>query len=86
MTVVRSGVAKVEGHTITDNHGNEVEVDILVLATGFKTQSFTGNLKVIGRGGQTLDEKWHSAYPQTYKVKNDTGYLVRVAHRWIHSL
>ncbi|ORZ00391.1 putative monooxygenase [Syncephalastrum racemosum] len=74
VTLVRDGIAQVKGRTIIDNQGNEVEVDILVLATGFKTQSFTGNLKVIGRGGQTLDDKWHSAYPQTYKSVTTPGY------------
>lgn len=45
VTVERAGVAEIRGRTIIDKNGNENEVDILVLATGFDVQGFAGNLK-----------------------------------------
>lgn len=41
--------------------GTHREVDVLILATGFKSQSFQGALRVVGRDGQSLDERWGSA-------------------------
>ena len=43
--VIPSGVDQIKGRTIIDKHGNETEVDILILATGFDIQGFAGNLQ-----------------------------------------
>ena len=52
VTVIPSGVSDIKGRTLIDKQGNETEVDILILATGFDTQGFTGN----------LDSKYHTVY------------------------
>lgn len=44
VTIIRSGIDQVKGRTLVDKDGNETEVDILILATGFDIQGFTGNL------------------------------------------
>jgi cyclohexanone monooxygenase len=53
---------------ITENaivfDGKSYEVDCIIYATGFemlKMSHKTGGFEVIGRGGQTLDEKWEKA-------------------------
>lgn len=45
VSLITSGISEIKGRTITDKDGNENEVDILVLATGFDIKGFTGNLK-----------------------------------------
>ena len=35
-----------------------IEADVLVYATGFKTQEFLGSMEITGQGGQTLKEHW----------------------------
>ncbi|KAG2220697.1 hypothetical protein INT45_012561, partial [Circinella minor] len=43
VSVIQSGIQSIQGRTIIDKEGNEVEVDILVLATGYDVQQFLGN-------------------------------------------
>ncbi|KAG2224603.1 hypothetical protein INT45_003743 [Circinella minor] len=49
VTVITNGVDQIKGRTIIDKQGNETEVDILILATGFDLQGFAGNLQIFGR-------------------------------------
>ena len=44
VTVIPSGVTDIKGRTLTDKSGKNTEVDILILATGFDVQGYTGNL------------------------------------------
>ncbi|ORZ00368.1 putative flavin-containing monooxygenase [Syncephalastrum racemosum] len=74
VTVERAGVAGIKGRTIVDKNGNENEVDILVLATGFDVQGFAGNLKIVGRNGSNLAEKWRYEFPKTYKSTAIPGF------------
>jgi cation diffusion facilitator CzcD-associated flavoprotein CzcO len=38
--------------------GTERPADVLVLATGFASHSFTAPMEIVGSGGRTLDEEW----------------------------
>ncbi|ORZ06000.1 hypothetical protein BCR42DRAFT_427463 [Absidia repens] len=67
VTVERSHIASTRGHTITTNDGKEFECDILVLATGYNTTGFLGNLQVNGRNKRNLNQLWDGKYTNTYK-------------------
>jgi cation diffusion facilitator CzcD-associated flavoprotein CzcO len=45
--------------------GAERPADVIVLATGFRTQDFVAPMEITGRAGRTLDEAW-SNVPKAY--------------------
>ncbi|QJU54778.1 NAD(P)/FAD-dependent oxidoreductase [Herbiconiux sp. KACC 21604] len=45
--------------------GVEREFDVIVYATGFKSQAFQAGMRVVGRAGRTLDDRWGTA-PEAY--------------------
>jgi 4-hydroxyacetophenone monooxygenase len=58
ITLVTDSVTEVRPHSVVDAAGNEHEVDILVLATGFHAVRVLGPMEVRGRSGRTLRETW----------------------------
>ena len=71
--VSESGIERITSNSVVGG-GREVEVDALVLATGF--DAMTGSLNAIdirGRGGQKLKDKW-SAGPITYLGLGASGF------------
>jgi cation diffusion facilitator CzcD-associated flavoprotein CzcO len=45
--------------------GNSFDVDAIVMATGFETSSYLSGLDIVGRGGESLHERW-GPDPQAY--------------------
>ncbi len=57
--IVETGaIEQVEATGVRMKDGTLHELDVLVLATGFKTDRFVRPIKVIGRGGSNLDDAW----------------------------
>ena len=56
--LVTEGIARVEPEGIRTATGELVELDVLVLATGFQVDRFVRPAVVTGRGGVALDEVW----------------------------
>jgi 4-hydroxyacetophenone monooxygenase len=56
--LIEGGVAEVRGSTVITHDGREFEVDVLALATGFKTLELLGPLQITGRSGRSLRETW----------------------------
>ena len=56
--LVTEGIDRIEPNGIRTDDGVVHEIDILVLATGFRVDAFTRPMKVVGRGGADLDEVW----------------------------
>lgn len=57
------GLDRITANAIVFN-GESYEVDCIIYATGFELMQIShnaGGMEVIGRGGQTLDEKWRTA-------------------------
>ncbi|KAL6871340.1 hypothetical protein J3F83DRAFT_735137 [Trichoderma novae-zelandiae] len=51
------------------------EADIIVLATGFHTNTFCTNIDVVGRGGVTAEEHWRTlGGPGAYNSTNVSGF------------
>jgi cation diffusion facilitator CzcD-associated flavoprotein CzcO len=56
--LVTEGIEQVERSGVRTRDGSLHELDVLVLATGFRVDRFVRPMEVVGRGGRTLDEVW----------------------------
>jgi cation diffusion facilitator CzcD-associated flavoprotein CzcO len=56
--VVTEAIDRVEKSGIRCADGTLQELDVLILATGFRVDRFMRPMEVVGRGGKTLDEAW----------------------------
>lgn len=56
--LVTSPIVRVTPTGVIDATGMEREVDVLVMATGFRAQDYLSTLVVRGRGGRLLHEEW----------------------------
>lgn len=63
--LVTAGIDRVEPRGVRTRDGRLHELDVLVLATGFKADAFMRPMQVIGRGGRTLQQAW-AARPSAY--------------------
>lgn len=60
-----AGIERVEAGGVRMGDGSLVELDVLVLATGFRVDRFLRPIEVIGRDGVKLDEVW-AEHPVAY--------------------
>lgn len=51
-------VASVGADGVKDEHGNRHDLDVVILATGFRAADYLSRLKVTGRGGADLHDIW----------------------------
>lgn len=51
-------LSEVRGSTLVAGDGQEIEADVLILATGFQAANMLGSYDVIGRDGRVLREFW----------------------------
>lgn len=56
--LVTEGIERVEPTGVRTRDGRLHELDVLVLATGFRADRFLRPMRVVGRGGADLDEVW----------------------------
>jgi len=56
--LVTDSIERVEPAGVRTHDGRLHELDVLVLATGFKANAFMRPMRITGRGGITLDEAW----------------------------
>jgi cation diffusion facilitator CzcD-associated flavoprotein CzcO len=56
--VVTEGIDRVEPDGVRTCDGRLHELDVLVLATGFRVDRFLRPIEVVGRGGVALDDLW----------------------------
>ncbi len=56
--LVTESIDRVEPNGVRTADGRLHELDVLVLATGFKTDAFVRPIDVVGRGGRTLASAW----------------------------
>lgn len=73
VTVVREGIAGIEPAGVRTQDGVLHELDILVLATGFRADRFIRPTRVVGSGGLTLDEAW-AKRPTAYQAIAVPGF------------
>ena len=65
VSLITEGIAEITENGSRTADGVEHEFDVIIYATGFYSQEFQGDLKVIGRGGLDLRERWGNS-PEAY--------------------
>lgn len=63
--LVTEPISEITPTGIRTSSGTDHEFDVIIYATGFKSQAFQGKTKIIGVDGLTLDERWGNA-PEAY--------------------
>ncbi|HWV56978.1 MAG TPA: NAD(P)/FAD-dependent oxidoreductase [Longimicrobiales bacterium] len=58
VTLVPHAVQRVTSKGLVDVEGTEHEFDVIVMATGFKASQYLSKLRVYGRDGLEIQEKW----------------------------
>jgi len=71
--LVTDKIDRIEPEGVRTVDGRLHELDVLVLATGFKVDAFMRPMDVKGRDGQTLDEAW-AARPSAYLSISIPGF------------
>ncbi len=63
--LVTEGIERIEKNGIRTRDGRIHELDVLILATGFRVDRFMRPTKIIGRNGVSLDDAWQKR-PSAY--------------------
>jgi cation diffusion facilitator CzcD-associated flavoprotein CzcO len=71
--LVTEGIERVEADGVRTRDGRLHELDVLVLATGFRVDRFVRPMQVVGRDGRSLDEVW-SQRPSAYLSISVPGF------------
>lgn len=71
--IVTAGIERIEPAGVRDAMGRLHELDVLVLATGFKVNSFMLPMRVIGEHGVVLGERWDGA-PRAHRATTMPGF------------
>ena len=71
--LVTEPIERVEAGGVRTRDGRVHELDVLVLATGFRADRFMRPMQLIGRGGTRLDDAW-SARPVAYLSISIPGF------------
>lgn len=58
VTVVTAPIERVRAEGVVTRDGRSLDVDVIILATGFESTSFLAPMRIEGVGGRTLDEAW----------------------------
>jgi 4-hydroxyacetophenone monooxygenase len=58
VTLVTSGIARIEPCGVVANDGAPHEADVIVYATGFHATEYLYPMTITGRGGRTLEQLW----------------------------
>jgi cation diffusion facilitator CzcD-associated flavoprotein CzcO len=71
--LVTAGIERVEEDGVRTRDGRLHELDVLVLATGFRVDRFVRPIEVVGRDGKRLDDVW-SERPSAYLSISVPGF------------
>jgi cation diffusion facilitator CzcD-associated flavoprotein CzcO len=72
--LVTDPIAEVRGHGVVTRDGTLREVDVLVLATGFRVVDSPAYARFHGRGGLSLTDAWAATGVQAYKGTAVAGF------------
>ncbi|HTO05552.1 MAG TPA: NAD(P)/FAD-dependent oxidoreductase [Myxococcota bacterium] len=71
--LVTSAIERIEPKGVRTKDGKLHELDVLVLATGFRADRFMRPTRIFGRGGRALDDVW-AARPSAYLSISVPGF------------
>jgi 4-hydroxyacetophenone monooxygenase len=66
VTLVTTGLARVNETGIVDGDGIQHDVDVIVYATGFRANDFLYPMTITGKDGVTIEELWRDGGPRAY--------------------
>jgi 4-hydroxyacetophenone monooxygenase len=66
VSLVTDGIRRITRDGIEASDGSTYEVDVIVLATGFKSNDFIFPMEIRGRGGQRVEELWSKDGARAY--------------------
>jgi cation diffusion facilitator CzcD-associated flavoprotein CzcO len=97
--LVTEGIERIEAKGVRTTDGRLHELDVLVLATGFKADQFMRPMNIVGRGGVKLNDVWAKRpcaylavsipdFPNFFMVNGPTGpvgnfSLIDIAERQV---
>ncbi|MGK9156186.1 flavin-containing monooxygenase [Acinetobacter radioresistens] len=58
VSLVTDGISKIIENGVITNTGEFIEADVIIYGTGFASQSFNGDLDIIGNNGNRLSNVW----------------------------
>jgi 4-hydroxyacetophenone monooxygenase len=67
-------LATVDGNRVTSAGGESVEVDMIILATGFRAAEVLGSYDVFGRDGRSLKDVWETDNAAAYLGATIPGF------------
>lgn len=56
--VISSAASTLRGRSLVTDDGSELDVDVVVCATGYAAADYLGQIEVVGEGGTTLRDRW----------------------------
>jgi len=62
----QTGIERITPTGIVLKDGREIELDVLICATGFDVANMMGNLEIIGVGGKSLRDEWGTEDARAY--------------------
>ena len=72
--LVTEPIEKITGSGVATTDGETYDVDVLILATGFKVMDTEAAGPVVGRGGQSLGRFWEEQRMQAYEGVSVPGF------------
>lgn len=64
--LVTETISEIRPHAVVTADGHKHEIDVLVLATGFKPYEWADAARVVGRDGKSLDHDWREHGARSY--------------------
>ncbi|MDO9527133.1 MAG: NAD(P)-binding domain-containing protein [Gemmobacter sp.] len=74
VTLIDQHLKEVRGNTLVASDGTTQEVDILIMATGFKVAQMISSYETIGRGGKRLRDEWDDDNARAYLGSTVPGF------------
>lgn len=72
--IVTSPISRIEPNGVRSEDGVLHEAEVLIYATGFDTNTFLTPMRVVGRDGLVLNDKWASDGAEAYLGITHTGF------------
>ncbi|SJM59922.1 NAD(P)/FAD-dependent oxidoreductase [Gulosibacter sp. 10] len=74
VSLVTDGISHFTERGIVTADGVEHEADVIIYGTGFHSQNFQGDLRIVGREGVTLAERWGEEDAEAYVGLSVDGF------------
>ncbi len=71
--LIRTGIVYIERDAVVTNDGTRHDADVIVYATGFAANRMLWPMKIVGRDGEILSERWGER-PSAYLGITVPGY------------